>query len=149
MKAKILSSLMYVFRWLAWSFYHLLLLPAGTLLLTCLFLFWLEGSTPGRMMAAEIISVTQSVRPGQFIVSGCADMKDPRQRNICAREEITDAAGYAAHIDRSFYDALMGLWIALAVISAGQSLTTRTFPVYRCYGQTRSLLFTRDRSLKD
>lgn len=146
MKTKILSPLMYILRWLAWSFHHLIFLPAGTLLLMCLFLFWLEGSTPGRMMAAEILSVTQNVSPGQFRISGCEGVNDARQRNLCHQASITDAAGYAAHIDRSWCDALKGMWILLAVVIAGQSFVTGTFPVYWRYGQARSALFTNDRS---
>lgn len=146
MTAEILSSLMYVLRWLAWFFHHLILVPAGTLLLMCLFLFWLEGSTPGRMMAAEIISVTQNVSPGQFRVSGCEGVKDARLRNLCRQASITDAAGYAAHIDQSWRGPLKSLWVVLALISAGCSVITKSFPVYWCYGQARCALLSNDRS---
>ncbi|WP_277972908.1 conjugal transfer protein TraP [Pantoea agglomerans] len=130
MKAKSLSSLMYLLRLLAWFFHHLILLPAGTLLLLCLFLFWLEGSTPGRMMAAEITSVTQNVSPGRFRISGCEGVKDARQRNLCHQASITDAAGYAAHIDRSWPGPLINLWLVLALVSAVLSVGTGSFPVY-------------------
>lgn len=142
MMAKILSSLMYVLRWLAWAFHRLLFLPAGTLLLMCLFLFWLEGSTPGRMMADEIVAVTKNVNPGQFSVSGYKCVGDLQLGNLCHQvTSITDAAGYAAHIDGSWRGPLKCLWIVLALMFAGLSVVTRSFPACWRYGEPRSVLF--------
>lgn len=141
MIVNLLSSLMYVLRWFVWACNHLVFLPVGTLLLMCLFLFWLEGSTPGRMMADEITSVTQNVRPGEFRISGCDRVKDKQPHNSCHQTAITDAAGYAAHIDRSWGDVLKGAWTLLAVTFAILSFLTRTYPVYWRYGENRSDLF--------
>lgn len=138
MMLKLLSVLLYCLRWLAWAFHYLIIWPAATLMLLVAMLLWMDNTTPGEAMAQEIMAVTHNVSSGEFRIAVCRDEPlqpfiPPAPQNkssgltphdapsaVChdRGSVVTDAKGYAAHIDGSLR-VFTGLWAVLAIIFAG------------------------------
>lgn len=125
-------------RWLAWAFQYLIIWPAAWLMLLIVLLFRLDNTTPGKVLAQEIASVTRDVGSGEYRLFLCGDepfapfnpvlAKDKSTAGsapvapsaICQKQEsiVTDADGYAAHIDGAL-SPFKQLWIVMACVFAG------------------------------
>lgn len=160
MMLKLLSVLLYCLRWLAWAFHYLIVWPAATLMLLVIMLFRMENTTPGEAMAQEITTVTHNVSSGEFRISGCRD--EPSQPSVPAvpldkssgltlhgapsavchdrGSVVTDAKGYAGHVDVALSPFKL-LWIVMAIVFSGAALLAGRRPYFRLYGQTRSARF--------
>lgn len=157
MMLKLVSISLYAVKWLAWLLTYVAILPAVTLMLLIVLLFWQENSTPGKELAREIASVTRDVSPGEYRLLICRDepfppfnpalVKDKSTAGsapvasyaICQKQEsvITDANGYAAHID-GVLSTGKGMWLVMSIVFAGLALLMKRRPVFRLYGQLRS-----------
>ena len=141
MNVKILSVLLYLLKWLGWCVQYVFVWPAATLMLLLIMLFRMDNTTPGAMMAQEIASVTYDVRLGEYRIPVCQD-KTPdsrfpeatadRKRSVCSNSVITDAEGYAAHIDSSLR-IIPGLWAVMAAVFAGMALLLGIRPCFHRY----------------
>jgi hypothetical protein len=160
MMLKLLSVLLYCLRWLAWAFHYLIIWPAATLMLLIIMLFWMENTTPGEALAQEIMSVTHNVSSGEFRIASCLD--EPLQPIIPAApqdkssgltpygapsavcqergSDVTDAKGYAAHVDGAL-STLKLLWIVMAIVFSGAALLMGCRPYFCRDGQMRSARF--------
>lgn len=154
---KALALIAYCLRWLAWAVHYLVIWPAATLMLLIVLLFRLDNTTPGKVLAQEIASVTYNVGSGEYRLSVCGDgpfipalSEDKTTAGsmpvapsaICHKPVsiITDAKGYAADIDGSL-NAIKKLWIVMAVVFAGLALMMKRRPDFRLNGQSSSDLF--------
>lgn len=157
-KALVLSA--YCLRWLAWAFQYLIIWPAATVMLLVIILFRLDTITPGQALAQEIASVTRNVIPGEYRLLICRDepfapfipalVKDKSTAGsapvapsaICQKQEsiVTDADGYAAHIDGAL-SPFKQLWIVMAIVFAGLTLMMKHRPYFSQNSQRRSDLF--------
>lgn len=147
MMLKLLSVLLYCLRWLAWAFHYLIIWPAATLMLLVAMLLWMENTTPGEAMAQEIISVTHNVSSGEFRIAACRDEPlDPfippapqgkssgltlhdAPSTVChdRGSVVTDAKGYAGHVDGAL-SAFKLLWIVMAIVYSGAALLMTHYP---------------------
>lgn len=157
-KALVLAA--YCLRWLAWAFQYLIIWPAATVMLLVIILFRLDTITPGQALAQEIASVTRNVIPGEYRLLICRDepfapfipalVKDKSTASsapvapsaICQKQEsiVTDADGYAAHIDGAL-SPFKQLWIVMASVFAGLALMMKRRPYLCPHGPVRSDLF--------
>ena len=157
-KALVLAA--YCLRWLAWAFQYLIIWPAATVMLLVIILFRLDTITPGQALAQEIASVTRNVIPGEYRLLICRDepfapfipalVKDTSTAGsapvepsaICQKQEsiVTDADGYAAHIDGAL-SPFKQLWIVMASVFAGLALMMKRRPYLCTDGPVRSDLF--------
>ncbi|EMG7890337.1 conjugal transfer protein TraP [Enterobacter hormaechei] len=160
MMLKFLAVLLYCLRWLAWAFHYLIVWPAATLMLLVAMLLWMENTTPGKVLAQEIVSVTRDVGSGEYRLLLCRDehfapfipalAKDKSTAGsapvapsaICQKQVsvITDAEGYAAHIDGSL-SVFKQLWAVMASVFAGLALLMKRRPYFSLNGQMRSAHF--------
>lgn len=147
-------------RWLAWAFQYLIIWPAATLMLLIVLLFRLDNTTPGKVLVQEIASVTRDVGSGEYRLLLCRDehsapfipalAKDKSTAGsapvapsaICQKQVsvITDAEGYAAHIDGSL-SVFKQLWAVMASVFAGLALLMKHRPYFSLNGQMRSAHF--------
>ncbi|EKQ0847243.1 conjugal transfer pilus-stabilizing protein TraP [Salmonella enterica] len=160
MMLKFLSVLLYCLRWLAWAFHYLIVWPAATLMLLVAMLLWMEDTTPGEAMAQEIMAVTHNVSSGEFRIAACRDEPlDPfippapqgKSSGLTLHDApsavchdrgsvVTDAKGYAAHVDGAL-SPLKLLWIVMAIVFSGAALLMGCRPYFCLYGQMRSAWF--------
>ena len=163
MTHKLISILLWGSRWLAWLLRYAVIWPAAAMMLLIVLLFRLENTTPGQELAREIASVTRDVSPGEYRLFICPneslepfspdltrDKKTARSlpeapSAVCQEpmSVITDANGYAAHID-GVLSTGKGLWIVMSIVFAGLALFTGCRPHSPRDGDTRSALFYRD-----
>lgn len=164
MTHKLISILLWGGRWLAWLLRYAVIWPAAALMLLIVLLFRLENTTPGQELAREIASVTRDVSPGEyrlfifcpaeslepFTPDLTEDKKSTRSLTaalsaVCQEPTsvITDAKGYAAHID-GVLSTGKGLWIVMSIVFAGLALFTGCRPHTPRDGETRSALFRHD-----
>ena len=158
MMLKLVSISLYAVKCLAWLLTYAVILPAATLMLLIILLFRLDNSTPGKELAREIASVTRDVSPGEYrlfifcpgesLEPFTPDLnKDKKHaRSLLAAPSaacqeptsiITDANGYAAHID-GVLSTGKGMWLVMSIVFAGLALLMNRRPVFRLYGQLRS-----------
>lgn len=164
MEHKLISVLLRGGGWLAWLLRYVVIWPAATLMLLIVMLFRLENTTPGRELAREISSVTRDVRPGEyrlfifcpaeslepFMPDLTEDKKSARSLTsalsaVCQEPTsvITDANGYAAHID-GVLSTGKGLWIMMSIVFAGLALLMGSRPCKTRDSDARSALFHYD-----
>lgn len=147
-------------RWLAWAFQYLIIWPAACLMLLIVLLFRLDNTTPGKVLAQEIASVTRDVGSGEYRLFFCRDepfapfnpalAKDKSTAGsapvapsaICKKHVnvITDAEGYAAHID-GLLSVFKQLWVVMAVVFAGLALLMKRSPCFSLNDRMRSAHF--------
>lgn len=160
MMLKLLSVLLYCLRWLAWAFQYLIVWPAATLMLLIIMLFRMENTTPGKAMAQEIMAVTHNVSSGEFRIADCRDESlqpfippAPQGKSsgltlhdapsaVCHDRSsvVTDAKGYAGHVDGALSPFKL-LWIVMAIVFSGVALLMGCRPYFCLYGQMRSARF--------
>lgn len=148
MTHKLISILLWGSRWLAWLLRYAVIWPAAALMLLIVLLFRLEDTTPGKELAREIASVTRDVSPGEyrlfifcpaeslvpFMPDLTEDKKSARSLTsalsaVCQEPTsvITDANGYAEHID-GVLSTGKGLWVVMSIVFAGLALLTGHYP---------------------
>lgn len=157
---KSLSLARYAMKWLGWLLTYLLIWPAAMLMLLTIMLFRLSHTTPGAELAQEIAAVTHDVRSGEYRIIICHDKgpfsgvpnhssaslpdKLPPADTVCREKEsvVTDAKGYAAHINDALRIVPL-LWMLMAAVFASLALFLGDRPGYRHPrdGNTRSSLF--------
>lgn len=121
MMNKTLYGVLHALRWLGWLIKCVFIWPAAMLMLLLIMLFWMDNTTPGTLMAEEIASVSRNAQTGEYRIPVCAESTldgavigaaPPR---VCRDTVLTNAEGYAAHIDSSLR-VLQTLWVTLALI---------------------------------
>ena len=163
MTFKILSVLLYIVKWLGWCVQYIFVWPAATLMMLIIMLFRMENITPGEAIAQEVAAVTHNVHSGEDRIFACRDkvfiptipkVKFPDRALPVATADmlqavchdrgntITDAKGYAAHIDSSLRN-ILSLWAVMAAVFAGMALFLGNRPYfYRHYADDmRSAVF--------
>lgn len=123
MMGKTLYGVLYALRWLGWLIKYVFIWPAATLMLLLITMFWLSNTTPGGMMAEEIASVSWNAQTGEFRIPVCAertvgtavtDVIGVAPTDFCRDTVLTNAEGYAAHIDASLR-GLQTLWVVFGL----------------------------------
>lgn len=123
MMGKTLYGVLYALRWLGWLIKYIFIWPAATLMLLLIMMFWLSNTTPGAMMAEEIASVSLNAQTGEFRIPVCAertvgtavtDVMGVAPTDVCRDTVLTNAEGYAAHIDASLR-GLQTLWVVFGL----------------------------------
>ncbi|MBH2566949.1 conjugal transfer protein TraP [Serratia marcescens] len=121
MMNKTLYGVLHALRWLGWLIKYVFIWPAAMLMLLLIMLFWLDNATPGTLMAKEIASVSWNAQTGEYRIPVCAESTldgavigaaPPR---VCRDTVLTNAEGYAAHIDSSLR-VLQTLWVTFALL---------------------------------
>ncbi|MCW6015705.1 conjugal transfer protein TraP [Klebsiella michiganensis] len=124
MMNKTLYGVLFALRWLSWLIKCVFIWPAAMLMLLLIMMFWLDNTTPGTLMAEEIASVSKNAQTGEYRIPLCperkvdkdmADVLAAAPTNECRDTVLTNAEGYAAHIDSSLR-VLQTLWVTLALI---------------------------------
>lgn len=119
-----LYGVTYALRWLGWLIEYLFIWPAAMLMLLLIMIFWLDNTTPGTLMAEEIASVSWNAQTGEYRIPVCADRTVDKAvtdvigaapTRVCLDTLLTNAEGYAAHIDGSLR-GLQTLWVVFGPI---------------------------------
>ncbi|MGQ6550167.1 conjugal transfer protein TraP [Serratia sp. IR-2025] len=137
-----LYGVLYALRWLGWLIKYVFIWPAAMLMVLLIMLFWLDNTTPGTLMAEEIASVSWNGQTGEYRIPVCAERKVDKDitdvivtapTDVCRDTVLTNAEGYAAHIDGSLR-VLQTLWVVFAFLFflGAFVLGCRPFP-YRPY----------------
>ncbi|MDQ9128478.1 conjugal transfer protein TraP [Serratia fonticola] len=119
MASKILSATVYGLSWLTWAFQWMVIWPAASLVLIFVLLFWLNNSTPGESLAAEI----EFVRPvdsseGEFFISRCYSGPGLPSVPFC-QKEASSRDVYVENIDSSLSGYVTCLWLVMAGVYGG------------------------------
>jgi hypothetical protein len=124
MMGETLHGVLYALRWLGWLIKYVFIWPAAMLMLLLIMLFWLDNTTPGTLMAEEIASVSWNTQTGEYRIPVCAERKVDKDiadvigaapMAVCRDTVLTNAEGYAAHIDSSLR-VLQTLWVVFALL---------------------------------
>lgn len=124
MMGETLYGVLYALRWLGWLIKYVFIWPAAMLMLLLIMLFWMDNTTPGTLMAEEIASVSWNTQTGEYRIPVCAERKvdkdiadviRPAPIAVCRDTVLTNAEGYAAHIDSSLR-VLQPLWVVFALL---------------------------------
>ncbi|HEJ7857738.1 conjugal transfer protein TraP [Serratia nevei] len=124
MMNKPLYATLYALRCLGWLIKCVFIWPAAMMMLLLIMMFWQDKTTPGTLMAEEIASVSRDAQTGEYRIPLCAERKVDKgmidvlaaaSTNECRDTVLTNAEGYAAHIDSSLH-VLQTLWVTLALI---------------------------------
>lgn len=129
----------YGLSWCSWAMRNLIFYPAATVTLLIAFLMVLDHSTPGQVMVRIMQSadkVTDGVNwtwrecPSISSNSNVFPSKPAARPPVLAKDcpkVVSDARGYAEHIDRNFMPLVWIWWTIMAAISA----TVERFPVLK------------------
>lgn len=142
MMGKTLYGVLYALRWLGWLIKYIFIWPAAMLMLLLIMLFWLGNTTPGTLMAEEIASVSWNAQTGEYRIPVCDERKVDKEitdvivaapTDVCRDTILTNAEGYAAHIDGSLR-VLQTLWVVFGIffVLGAFALGCRPF-TYRPY----------------
>lgn len=121
MMGETLYGVLYALRWLGWLIKYVFIWPAAMLMLLLIMLFWLDNTTPGTLMAEEIASVSWNAQTGEYRIPVCAESTldgaviGAAPTRVCRDTVLTNAEGYAAHIDGSLR-VLQTLWVVLGLL---------------------------------
>ncbi|MEZ2578081.1 conjugal transfer protein TraP [Buttiauxella ferragutiae] len=123
---KLMAPTWYVLRWLGWLIRYAVIWPAAMLMLLIILVCRMDNNTPGQIIANEIMTVTRNVQIGEFRIPVC-QKPDTVTHSVACTTIITDAKGYAAHIDSSLRAGPM-VWGIIAMMSAGLALFLGRYP---------------------
>ena len=134
----ILSSL----RWFRWLIQYAVVYPLAMMAMLVVLAFWTGKPTPGQML----VNTIESVRREGYVIYDCAGPAPGGERNgmkvkpllpppPVLKEDcvavMTDASGYAAHIDRGYTKNILWLWLLMAVVFPGGAVVFRRTPASR------------------
>ena len=135
--------LFYMFSWVFWGFRHLIFIPAGMLSLIFGLLLMSEYSSPGRMMV-NIIQNAEAVTDGvNWTWRECpaidgtkvtVPLKAPAAPSVASFDcptMVSDADGYAAHIDSDIIPLVGFPWSIIAFISVLIAFGSGKYPCLR------------------
>lgn len=124
MMGEMLYGVLHALRWLGWLIKYVFIWPAAMLMVLLIMLFWLNNTTPGTLMAEEIASVSWNTQTGEYRIPACVERKIDKDiadvikaapTDVCRDTVLTNAEGYAAHIDGSLR-VLQTLWVVFALL---------------------------------
>lgn len=135
--------LFYMFSWIFWAFRHLIFIPAGMLALIFGLLLMSEYPSPGRILVNIIQdagTVTHGVNwtwrecPAIDGTKVTPPLKAPSAPSVAASEcpiVVSDADGYAAHIDSDIIPLVGFPWSIIAFISVLIAFGSGNYPCLR------------------
>ncbi|EHM7904977.1 hypothetical protein KG201_003180 [Salmonella enterica subsp. enterica serovar Ibadan] len=133
----------YVMSWCSWAIRNLIFFPAAILTLIIVFLIVRDHSSPGQVLVNIIQSADQVTDGVNWTWRECPSISSnsnvfppkPAARPSVLAEDcpkvVSDARGYAEHIDNSFMGLIVTLWGIMAAISATVELSMHRFPVLK------------------
>lgn len=129
-------------RWTHWLIQYAVVYPLVMMMFMVVVVFWRGHATPGQMLVKTIESV---LREG-YVTYNCTEPSSrgelnggevkpllpppPVLKDDCAAVS-TDAAGYAADIDRGYTETILSLWLLMAVVFTGGAVVFRRTPASR------------------
>lgn len=130
-----------VLRWTLWLMQYTVVWPLAMMILLVVVVFWRGQTTPGQMLVKTIESVQ---REGYVTYDYCSPapggelngnevkplLPPPVLKEDCVAV-MTDAAGYAAHIDRVCTKNILWLWLLMAVVFTGGAVVFGLTPARR------------------
>lgn len=129
-------------RWINWLMQYAVVLPLAMMMLLVVVVFWRGQVTPGQLLVKNIESVQ---REGYITYDYCSPApggqlngnkvnpllpSSPVLKEYCVAV-MTDAAGYAAHIDRVYTKNMLWLWLLMAVVFTGGTVVFGLTPARR------------------
>jgi hypothetical protein len=133
MTRNLMPSVGYALRWLGWGVQWLVIAPLGTLTLAVVVLAGQGGDTPGKALVQYAESVSTSSASGVWFYAQCAPRDipapgEPPAPTAPCPQVKTDAAGYAAYIDRTLAHLLRISWLTFAALYASFAWMTGLVP---------------------
>lgn len=130
-----------VLRWTLWLMQYAVVWPLAMMMLLVVVVFWRGQTTPGQMLVKTIESVQ---REGYVTYDYCSPapggelngnevkplLPPPVLKEDCVAV-MTDAAGYAAHIDRVCTKNILWIWLLMAVVFTGGAVVFGLTPARR------------------
>ncbi|WP_282808389.1 conjugal transfer protein TraP [Hafnia alvei] len=118
-----LSLLFSVLRWVNFLILYAVIYPLATMAIGVILLFWMGPMTPGQTLVAEI----ESVQKLGYTLNDCSSVEGqlsdkpvkplvPSLLQKNCHSIPTDAAGYAANIDRRSRANFLKGWLMLALV---------------------------------
>ncbi|WP_395306053.1 conjugal transfer protein TraP [Enterobacter sp. ECC-019] len=119
-----------------WLILHAVVFPMALMALLYVMTFWKGGMTPGEML----VSQNETVQREGYVINVCIpapktgsdDNPFPVLNQNCTSIK-TDAAGYAAYVDKSYFEELVNLWIVMALVFMGMSVLFGRTPWHRTH----------------
>lgn len=141
MVKSLITLVLSALRWTQWLFQYAVVYPLATMMLLIVTVLWRGQLTPGQML----VNTIESVLLEGYVIHDCAEpalrsqldggevkplLPSPPVLEDCATVS-TDAAGYAAHIDRIYTNNILCLWLLMAVVFTGGAVVFRRTPASR------------------
>uniref|UniRef100_UPI00294B64D4 conjugal transfer protein TraP n=1 Tax=Cronobacter sakazakii TaxID=28141 RepID=UPI00294B64D4 len=129
----------YGWTWCSWAIRNLIFFPAATLTLIIAFLMVLDHSSPGQIMVRIMQSADKVTDGVNWTWRECPSVSSnsnvfppepsirPSALEANCPEMVSDARGYAEHIDRNFMPLVWIWWTIMAAIS----VTVERFPLFK------------------
>ena len=110
---------------LSWMVRNIVIMPAGIVFLLICLTFIHDQSTPGKLIV-DLIQNSQGITEGgQWKWRQCEPAANGAPLPVLSEdcpEVVSDAAGYAKHIDRTLWTTIGTLWLVVATGLCGISL---------------------------
>ena len=133
----------YGLSWCSWAIRNFIFYPAATRTLIIVFLIVRDHSSPGQVLVSIIQNADQVTDGVNWTWRECPSIssnsnvfppKPAAHPSVLAEDcpkVVSDARGYAEHIDNSFRGLIVTLWGIMAAISATVELSMRRFPMLK------------------
>ncbi|WP_121554099.1 conjugal transfer protein TraP [Gibbsiella quercinecans] len=140
MVKSLMTLVLSALRWIHWLVQYAVVYPLAMMALLVVLVFWKGPYTPGQ----TLVKTVESVQREGYVIHDCTGPASRGELNGDAvkpplppvlQEDCTsvstDAAGYAAHIDRGYTKNILWLWLLMAVVFTGGAVVFRRTPASR------------------
>lgn len=119
-----------------WLILHAVVFPMAMMALLYALSCWKGGMTPGEMLVSQI----ETVQREGYVINVClpapktgSDNNHVPVLNQNCTSIKTDAAGYAADVDKAYSGVLLNLWTIMALVFMGMSVLLGRTPWHRTH----------------
>ena len=140
MARSILGFILSALRWVHWLIQYAVVYPLAMMAMLVVLVFWKGPYTPGQ----TLVKTVESVQREGYVIQDCTrpasrgelngDAVKPQLHPVLQEDcttVSTDAAGYAAHIDRSYTKNILSLWLLMALVFVGGAVVFDRTPASR------------------
>lgn len=143
MRNNFIRTVIYGLSWCSWAIRNLIFFPAAILALIIVFLMVRAHSTPGQIVVSIIQSADKVTDGIKWTWRECPSISSnsnvfpskpaapPSVLNKNCPEVVSDARGFADHLDHNLMTLIGTLWVIMAAISVAVELSLRRFPVLK------------------
>ncbi|MFG4139354.1 conjugal transfer protein TraP [Klebsiella pneumoniae] len=148
MVKSLITFILSALRWTRWLMQYAVVYPLAMMMLLIVVMFWTGQTTLGQ----ELVKTIETVQREGYVTNDCTgpaprgeglngdEVKPLRHPSPVLKEDctavMTDAAGYAAYLDRAYTKNILWLWLLMSIVLTGGAVLFDLTPARRT-GVTR------------